>query len=365
MGDRTFSTASYQRARIDYGVTQSSDVTRGAEERARRSGRLSAIVDPAINPIRRSMIRLNPHQKRWIVTIGMPMDVEVSCDTTGSMGGEVDKEMAILPNLYFAISVVLPGYDLQICLGIFGDCEDVFVLCRPQFEMEAPKIVEYLKEMAPQRGGAGNHGEDPQYAMFARAYLTDAYTNRIGLKGYHFTVTNEPYHDSLRRSEIERIFGENIFNEELKNMREIPSVEEMVEELKTKVHPYALILRDYVYSDTVTKWKNLYGDKHVILIDSTDQLPVVISAIIGLSEGTLDISDLDQHLGEYASYELIQQLSNIEIGVQAKLRHALPYPVPAKGDVFAKKGDLWPIQSERVDVEATMHEEFKDEIRYL
>ena len=61
-------------------------MTRKAEQRAQDTGHLSEIVDPAIEPIRRSMIRLDPHQKQWIVTIGCPMDIEVSCDTTGSMG---------------------------------------------------------------------------------------------------------------------------------------------------------------------------------------------------------------------------------------------------------------------------------------
>lgn len=365
MGDRTFSTASYRQARIDYGVTHNSNVTRYAEERARERGRLSEIVDPAINPIRRSMIRLNPYQKRWIVTVGMPIDIEVSCDTTGSMGGEVDNEMAILPDLYDATAKVLPGCDPQLCLGIFGDCEDPFVMCRPQFEMEAPKIVEYLKEMAPQRGGAANHGEDPQYAMFARAYLTDAYTNRIGLKGYHFIATDEPCHGSLRRNEIERIFGDNIFSEELKDMHELPSVEGVIEELKTKVHPYALILKRTQYSDTLSSWRSLYGSNHVIVIDSTTQLPAVISAIIGLSEGTLDVGMLDKHLGEHAYYELTRQLSRIEIGAQAKLRHALPHPVPQKGDIFAKKGDLWPIQSNKAKPDEASSTEPSDEVRYL
>ena len=158
-------------------------------------------------------------------------------DTTGSMGGEVDTEMQVLPDLYNAVSTMLPGYDPQLCLGIFGDCGDKFVMCRPQFEMEAPKIVNYLKEMAPQRGGCGNYGEDPQYAMFARAYLTDAYTNHLGIKGYHFIVTDEPYHNSLSRDQINRIFGLSIFENELKYMdNELPTIRDMVTELKRKTH---------------------------------------------------------------------------------------------------------------------------------
>ena len=362
MGHQTFSTTSYNRARHDYGITNNTGVTRKAEEQARRSGRLSAIVDPAVEPIRRSMIRLNPYQhKQWITTIGCPMDIEVSCDTTGSMGGEVDTEMAVLPDLYGEVAKVLPGYDPQLCLGIFGDCEDPFVMCRPQFEMEAPKIVNYLKEMAPQRGGCGNGGEDPQYAMFARAYLTDAYTNRIGLKGYHFIVTDEPCHEQLKRSEVERIFGENIFKDELKHLdREFPTMENMVRELKRKTHQFILVLSDYTYS-AVNRWESLCGEGCVIMIESTHQLPAVVSAIIGLTEGTLDIGNLGQHLGEHRSAKLIQQLSRIELGAQAKLRHQLPYPVPQKGDIFASKGDIWPLQEKNTS-EFTEND---DSIQYL
>ena len=361
MGRETFSVESYRNARRDYGVTHDSDVTRKAEQRARDTGRLSEVVDPGVNPMRFSKIRLNPHQKKWIVTIGCPMDIEVSCDTTGSMGGEVDTEMEVLPDLYEAVAKVLPGYDPQLCLGIFGDVQDKFVLCRPQFEMEAPKIVNYLKEMAPQRAG-GDSPEDPQYAMFARAYLTDAYTNRIGLKGYHFVVTDETCHSSLDKAQIQRIFGKDIFESELKNMSRVPSVKKVVEDLKGKAHQFILIVEG-AYGSTVNFWCDLCGENSVILIDSTKQLPEVISAIIGLTEGTLDITELDSHFKNYDKF-LIHQLSKIDIGAQAKLRHALPHPVPKAGDIFAKKDDLWPIQpGEAPDEDESV--ENPDHIEYL
>ena len=357
MGYETFSKTKYEEARVEYGVTRARDVTKKAEQRARETGRLSEVVDPAIDPIRRSMIRLNPRQRQWIVTVGCPIDVEVSCDTTGSMGGEVDTEMRVLPDLYKSIADIMPGYDPQLCLGIFGDVSDKFVLCRPQFEMEAPKIVNYLKEMAPQRDG-GDTPEDPQYAMFARAYLTDAYTNRIGLKGYHFIVTDAPCHKKIEREDIKRIFGSEIFENELQNMQRIPTLDEVIGELKKKTHQFILVIRsDYAYDF----WKSLCGEESVIMIDSTSQLPTVISAIIGLTEGTLDIGDLDEYLGKDDCSHLVQQLSVIEIGAQAKLRHQLPHPVPKKGDLFASKGDTWPIQGES-NVETP---EAKDEINYL
>ena len=361
MGEGVMSKESYSAALREHGITGFKDVTKAAEQRAYETGHLSEIVDPAINPIRLSKIRVNPHRKKWIITVGCPMDIEVSCDTTGSMGSEVDTEMEILPNLYEAVTKVLPGYDPQLCLGIFGDVyADEFGLCRPQFEMEAMKIVHYLSEMAPQRNG-GDEPEDPQYAMFARAYLTDAYTNRIGLKGYHFIVTDATCHNQLDRTGIEHVFGEQIFDNELKDMKRTPTVTETIKELKKKTHQFILVVRS---SNATRFWCKQCGEKSVIKIDSTRQLPEVISAIIGLTEGTLDVTELKQHLGFKDSSALITQLSGIDIGAQARLRHALPHPVPKIGDIFLKKGDIWPIQpNEASDEDELM--EVPDHIEYL
>lgn len=362
MGRETFSVESYRAARREYEVESDSGVTRRAEQRARDTGRLNEIVDPGVKPMRYSKIRLNPHQKKWIATVGCPMDIEVSCDTTGSMGGEVDTEMAVLPELYEAVAKVLPGYDPQLCLGIFGDCDDDFVICRPQFEMEAPKIVNYLKEMAPQRAG-GDYPEDPQYAMFARAYLTDAYTNHIGLKGYHFIVTDSICHRSITKEQIKRIFGKEIFENELKNMEHhIPNIKKVIKDLKKKTHQFILLLND-IGGDEYEDWRELCGEDSVICIDFTENLPAVISTIIGLTEGTIDITEV-----KGLRPSLIKQLSKIKLGAQAELRHKLPHPVPKAGDIFAKKSDLWPIQPSDCNPEAEMLGEpivASEEIEYL
>ena len=369
MGRAVFSVSDYNRARQTYGVTSNYGVTHQAEERARRTGQLDPLVDPAVDPMRRSKIRLDPQDGQWRVTVGCPMDIELSCDTTGSMGGEVDTEMAVLPDLYASVSKVLPGYDPQLCLGIFGDYTDPFVLCRPQFEMEAAKIVRYLQAMAPQRRGGGNNGEDPQYAMFARAYLTDAYTNRIGLKGYHFIVTDEPCHMSVSRSMLKRIFGQNVFDEELRCLGdETPSVEAVVAKLKQQTHQFALVLSARGYYDTVNSWRELCGIESVIEINSTRDLPTIVSAIIGLTEGTLDLGTIQDYCAgcSNANY-LAQQLSAIDIGAQSRLRQALPHSLPQKGDIFARKNDLWPILAGKQPVSSSSPatESKDDQIIYL
>ena len=349
MGRETFSVDAYRAARIQHNVTSDTYVTRHAEAEARRTGTLSYIVDPAkgpMGPVRESKIRLDPYGDKWIATVGCPMDIEVTCDTTGSMGGEVDTEMQVLPDLYASVAQMLPGYDPQLCLGIFGDCEDPFVMCRPQFEMEAGKIVEYLKEMAPQRGGHGNGGEDPQYAMLARAYLTNAYTNRIGLKGYHFVVTDEPCHFEIEDRQIIRIFGEDAPQNELREIGPVRGrIQRMVKRLKEVTHQFVLVVNHdgWSYDRTQHAWEELVGTPNVIAIRSTWALPAVISAIIGLTEGTLALSNLKQHLGEHYTEELYFDLGALE-AEQETLRSAMLHPVPKKGDIFRTKEDTWPIQ---------------------
>ena len=342
MGHEVFTTDRYVAAREKFEVTEDVHVTRRAEERAQETGRLSPLVDPSYNPMRYSKIRKNPHGTRWYATVGCPMDIEVSCDTTGSMGGEVDTEMRILPQLYEAIAKVLPGYDPQLCLGNFQDVCDGYPLCRPQFEMQADKIVEYLKEMVPCRAG-GDAAEDSQYAMLARAYLTNAYTNLIGLKGYHFIITDASCHVRFKADEIREIFGENILENELQNLNvKSLTMEKVIKDLKSKTHQFVLVVG---YHESATDfWRDYCGDNSVIEIPSTLYLPEIISAIIGLTEGTMDITDLKQHLGRAYSNTLIEQLSSIDIGAQAKLRAKMPHPVPKKGDIFLDKEDIWPIQ---------------------
>lgn len=377
MGYETFSRDAYREARRKHDVERETDVTRRAEAQARETGQLSEIVDPAKGPtgaMRESRIRLNPEDGMFVATMGCPMDIESSGDTTGSMGVEVDNQMKILPDLYEAVKRVLPDYDPQLALGIFGDVQDRFVLCRPQFEMRADKIVEYLKEMAPQRDG-GDFAEDPQYSMFARAYLTDAYTNRIGLKGYHFITTDADCHREISRRQVKRIFGEDVFETYLPQFsQKMPSLAEVVQDLQKKAHAFVLCNGS---AGVVDFWEELYGPGRVIMIDDTTWLPIVIPAIIGLTEGTLEITDLEDFLGDlgempYANIPsayykenaiwLKDQLRKIDIGAQARLRHNLPHPIPKAGDIFRSKEDLWPVAGEMP--EETL-ERPTEEITYL
>lgn len=355
MGYETFSKTTYERSRRSHGITSDMGVTRAAEQEAKKTGKLRPSVDPAVDAIRRSLVRFDARDGKWVVTVGCPMDIESICDTTGSMGDNVDVAMKVLPDTYALCAQMLPGYDPQLAIGIFGDVEDKFVLCRPQYEMSADKIVGALKDMTPERDG-GDFTEDPQYGLFGAAYLTAAYTNRIGLKGYHFVISDAPTREYLRQSHIERVFGEDVWEKLTENGHQIdpknlPTTKEVVGDLLKRAHAFFLQVGND--SSVKSQWAELYGRERVVTLPDTKYLPQVQAAIIGLTEGTLNSQEIKNFLmannmPKSAAEDVLRDLIGIPIGAQSALRGRLPRAVPKAGDVFANKTDLWPIDHDAV-----------------
>jgi len=354
MGDRTFSRSAYAKATTTF-AADAGPVTRRAEQKARETGELNPLVDPkGFGVIRRSLPRLEQRPNGlWRLTVGIPMPIETRVDTTGSMGGNVDVAFRVLPHMYESCQAVLPGYDLQIATGIFGDVGDNFVLCRPQFEMEAEKIVEQLTLMVPERSG-GDAPEDPHYGIFGAAYLTAAHICRLGLRGYDFTVSDETAHSGLDERQLIRIFGDEVFakaaeNGHQVNRRGLPSTAEMVADLLARTHAFFLQVESR--QETTRFWAEIFGRERVVMLPSTELLPQVQAAIIGLTEGTLDLQTVEGFLrrGNVPKCEaevIRRSVANIPIGAQA----ALPNfgERPKKGDLFREKADIWPVDPSEV-----------------
>lgn len=365
MGHEVFSSFDYASSMRSRGISYSSDeerrsshvktdVTSEARQRVRETGKLDPAVDPAVDPIRRSLVRFEPTDDgKWRVSVGCPMDIETSLDSTGSMGDNVDKAIAVLPETYSLISEMLPGYDVQIACGIFGDVVDDFVLNRPQFEMTAEKIVDYLSKMHPE-GNGGDTPEDPQYAMFASAYLTSAYTNRIGLKGYFFLVTDASMHSRVSEDTLARIFGanwldkirENGYSEDMS-----PDLSDVVLDLKRRKHAFIISVGKRYKGF----WEEYFGENHVICVPDTSKLPEIEAAIVGLIEGTLEPYDLEEWLKNHQVDEETRNLAlpglrRVPFGVQRVLEENSIYVPPKLGDIFEKKSDLQPIKTGTSDV---------------
>lgn len=336
-------------------VTEKGPVTAKAEQQAHKTGKLNPLVDPAgYGIIRRSLPRFVKESEFWRLAIGTPMPIETRVDTTGSMGGNVDIALRVLPNTYELCSSVLPGYDLQIAIGIFGDVSDNFVLCRPQFEMEAEKIVQQLTLMVPERDG-GDTPEDPHYGLFGAAYLTSTYINKIGLKGYDFTVSDAPARDRIDESQLYRIFGKEVFEKVAENghqmkVSDLPNTVEVVHDLLKITHAFFLQVGDS--SATTEFWTKVFGHERVVILPSTELLPQVQAAIIGLTEGMLKLEEVEKFLHKNnvvkteAKY-IVDSVANIPIGAQAILPNYSRRP--NKGDLFKEKTDLWPIDNSGKD----------------
>ena len=357
MGSNRFSRAVYS-ATVETHVPKGGSATGRAEQKARETGTLNPLVDPSgYGVIRRSLLRLNQREDGlWEVTVGTPVPIETRVDTTGSMGNNVDVALRVLPEAYELCSGVLPGCDVHMATGVFGDVRDRFVLCRPQFEMLAEKIVEQLTLMVPERNG-GDFPEDPHYGLFGAAYLTAFYINRIGLKSYDFTVSDAPARDRLDEKTLRRVFGEEVFKKVAEaghqiNQSDLPSTKDVVRDLLDRAHAFFLQVGDE--QQTSTFWSHVFGKNRVILLPSTELLPQVQATIIGLTEGTLALSDVESFLVKNNvpkgdAKKILRSVANIPLGAQA----ALPNfdRRPNVGDLFREKMDLWPIDPSEVPQE--------------
>ena len=363
MGHASFSRSAFSTAVSSRGIS-SDHASRAGEEQVRNTGKLDELVDPAeFGVIRRSLVRFDERpDKLFELTMGCSMPIEVRLDTTGSFGRtNVNTAMRVLPDLYELASRVLPGYDVHVAIGIFGDHVDRFILNRPQFEMEADKIVHQLSLMNPEGNGGGNGGEDPQYGIFGGAYLVAAYANAIGLKRYDFTVSDEPARYSLNENQLKRVFGPEVFAKCRANgfdidANDLPSTKEVVADLLGQAHAFFLEVEGWG-PETHKFWTDVLGPERVVILPRVDLIPQIQAIIIGLTEGTLSLDQVPDFLVEHqvdkATINQVQRsVANIPIGAQVPLREAIidgGHEIPKAGDLYRVKPDvlaktnLWPI----------------------
>lgn len=350
-------TASYSVAHSTYVPTRGSATLR-AEERVRSTGKLDPLVDPSeYGVIRRSLIRfVERPDGLFTVGVGLPIPIEIRLDTTGSMGDNVEKALRALPDVYELASKMLPGCDPHLAIGIFADCLDRFVLCRPQFEMTAARLVHQLTLMFPEGGGGGNGGEDPQYGLFGSAYLTAAYCNRIGIKGFDFTITDEPARAYLSENQLVRVFGGDVFDKVKTNgfnisKNELPSTQQVIHDLLKRAHAFILLVGNRY--DAAAFWPTVISESRIIRLPRIELLPQVQASIIGLTHGTLALGELEPFLRETGvgardADAIVRSVANIPIAPYTEKELAILARAPKLGDVFRAKTELWPMDPSEV-----------------
>lgn len=356
MGERTTTRTAFTAAAART-LKGDGPVTKVAERQAIDTRKLHPLVDPAgYGVIRRSLPRLEKMPNGLFrLTVGTPLNIETRSDTTGSMGNNVDVIARVLPYLYDGCAEMAKRYDLQVATGVFNDVGDLFVLCRPQFEMEPEKIVQQLSLLVPLRGG-GDSDEDGHYGLFGAAFLTDAHIVKLGLKGYDFTVTDAPSRDRFDVDTLVRVFGKEVFEKTAENgfpvsKKDLPSTKEVVQNLLQRAHAFVFQVEDH--PETTRFWERTHGKERVILLPDSSLLCQTQAAIIGLTEGTLDLGTCEEFLlahqvPAHHVKDLVRSLAKIPLGAQASLPNF--GKIPKKDDLFETKTSLWPIDP--ADVQA-------------
>lgn len=362
MGDRTLSNPAFQQVRSKVTGGGTTSATHGAEQRINRGLGLDPLVDPKglpkYGPVRLSKPRFSKVDGVWQLTRGLPMAIENLLDTTGSMGGNVGLAFSSLPQLYAMLTEgnnpLLGRYDPQLATAIFNDVQDgdTAVLARSQYEM-AEKIAEQMAMLPPGRNGCANGKEDPQYGLFAAAYLTAPTILQWGLLPYHFTVSDEPIAPMIELAWLKRLFGDDVFDRVRENGFDLETgshqVATAVKVLQERAHAFFLQVSNWGGDHVYTQWSELYGADHVVTLRSTKYLHYVEAVIIGLTEGVLDLESavvfLREHgLDEEVAFELVESVAHIDLGAQAR-RDGFD-AIPLAGALFGKKTDITPLTDE-------------------
>jgi hypothetical protein len=347
-GSHEIFTRSYEKATGD-----GRSATHAGEQRKKEGKGLHELIDPKGNGvIRVSKSRYEPNADGTFYLLrGTAMLEETRLDTTGSMGGNVKVAMRVLPKTFKLLAegpkAILRRYDVQMITSIFGDVVDDYILCRSQAEIDE-RIAEQMTYMVPEAGG-GDTTEDPQYGLFGAAYLTFSSIKNLGLKSYDFTITDAPTREFVSMRNLERVFGPEVLIKAKENgyeldARNLPSTKEIVQDLLKTTHAFVLLVGE----SEASHWGNIFGPERVVIIPSVEYLPEVKAAIIGLTEGVLELGTVESFLIEEAGLSsadaarIKRAIAGIPIGAQAMLDNF--DKIPLVGDIFEKREDLWPIK---------------------
>jgi hypothetical protein len=351
MGQDTLSDAAYRKVADDAQVAGSA--THVGQERRKKGLGLDPLVDPAsFGVTRRSLCRFVESGDNFIMPNGVAMSIESLLDGTGSMGS--DNISVALDKLKLAYDLLskraLSRYDLQLATTMFGDTEDDRVVQRSQFEMDVKIAQQITLFDLASFDGHGNYKENPEYAIFGATFLTDADIWRYGLGNYHCALSDESIVHYLDPGQIERIYGKEVWERVRENGHDVdrnnlPTTPEMLQILLKRTHAFFFLFKEN-YKGVRKSWTECYGRERVIDIPRTALFPFFEAAVMGLTEGVVDLQTMEDFLREASVSEsdarvIKHAVAHIPIGEQVKLPNFTK--IPLKGSVFAKKRDLWPI----------------------
>jgi len=211
--------------------------------------------------------------------------IAIMFDVTGSMGSipiKLQEKLAGLMGL-----LVKKGYidDPQLLFGAVGDqrARDRSPIQIGQFEsgneMEGDLSKIYLEGC-----GGGNEGESYDLAMyfFANKTSIDCLEKR-GEKGYLFTIGDEPFFNTIRKTDVKEVFGDDL-------QADIP-IKEVVEKLQESYNYFHILpMQAHWSSQSKAGWLDLLG-QNVLMLDDSNAVCETIALAIGVHQDSVDIDN--------------------------------------------------------------------------
>ena len=218
----------------------------------------------------------------------------VGFDATGSMGTVpriVQEKLAGLFGL-----LLRKGYceNPQVAVSAYGDylAGDRVPLQISQFEADN-RVDAALDQIVLEGGGGGNSGEQANLLWYYAAYhtVTDSWEKR-GKKGYLFTIADEVALP-LTPQAIKEVIGDGQPMGPIDNKG-------LVAELKKKWEPIILLINNSTahWQGSEKFYKDLFGDKNVIVVEDPANIAETIAMVIGRLEDAVEDDDAVRDLIE-------------------------------------------------------------------
>lgn len=203
----------------------------------------------------------------------------IALDVTGSMGS-IPHELVKkgLPNLVSRI--IESGIpDPQILFLAIGDHEcDSAPLQVGQFESSDELLDKWLTDVWLEGRGGGNDGESYSLAWdFAANYTEHDRLDKRGLKGFLFTIGDEPTLKSVPRHAFEAIMGPGQYGD--------MSSDQLLQNASKKYNCFHLHIKETMSGQrqrVIDGWKQLMQEDLIIVEDKNDVANIIADTIVGM-----------------------------------------------------------------------------------
>ncbi len=206
--------------------------------------------------------------------------VMFALDVSGSMG-DIPKRMATttLPRFMQALQrarVESP----QLCFVAVGNAiSDAAPLQVGQFESTEGLIDQWLTAMYLEGGGAGGNESYELAMLFAARHTRLDCVEKRGRRGYLFLTGDEPPNLAVSREQVKRVIGVDLAHD-------LP-IRDLIVDLLRTWEPFFLVPGADRARDIERPWRDLLGDRVVVMGDDDDTCAVA-AGLVSLLEGAVD-----------------------------------------------------------------------------